>query len=786
MFISHLSIRTILLVIITVLNLLIATPLAITVYQSLNNYRNAQEIHLANSVLTALYKVKKNLSLERANTLSVFYASEPIKERLKKSMLDNRRAANDQLQQAVDLLKGQKYFAHATALADVQKQQRSYEIFRQRVDIALRTNQIGSPLFDVEAYFAATTNYIQSINNFINEYSRTILPYNPDLGRQLRFTYMVWEVSDFIGREYALLGQVIAQNRYPDASEIEKLITWRAQTHYGLDIIHRTTYLGTWNESLLPLIEEAQTHYFMTFDQIKTLFEPQVKANPQYPISASLWLDMAEQVIETLNEMTDAVLKINKTHIDIIKSNAERAILWSFFLLTCSFLLSFYTWWIITIRVIRPVNSMINALYLETKGKEGTSEQSEKGDEIAKLAQVLEVFQDNARQLQIERDNAQAANVAKTEFLTNISHEIRTPMNVVVGLTEILGNSQPLTSKQSEFIKTLEVSAQSLLALINDLLDFSKIEDQNFQLEKIPFDLHQLVEDIILLLSVKAKEKGLSLTTQIGDIENLEFIGDPTRIRQILLNLCSNAVKFTEKGQITLEIQPVGTGVPNAVQNLMIRVSDTGIGIPAEKLGSIFEKFTQADATITRRYGGTGLGLAITKGLVDILGGTIQVQSTINQGTTFTVYLPLTGYRRKNTLPVSTSGQSPAVTQTPHYILLVEDYHPNIIVTGTFLEQFGFEYDVAENGPQALQKYMTKDYDVILMDVQMPGMDGFQITNTIREYERSHKRRPVRIVGLTAHASQKDRESCLKSGMNDYLAKPFDPKNLYNKIVAAA
>lgn len=359
-------------------------------------------------------------------------------------------------------------------------------------------------------------------------------------------------------------------------------------------------------------------------------------------------------------------------------------------------------------------------------------------------------------------------------------------MNVVIGLSNILSRSQPLTEKQAEFVKTLQISAESLLTLINDLLDFSKIETRAIELEKIPFSLAAIADEIATIISIKAKEKNLSFKTDATAIREMSFIGDPTRIRQILMNICGNAVKFTEKGEISLNVT-CHDGPSAGQKNVFITVADTGIGIPSDKLDFIFEKFTQADTSITRKYGGTGLGLAITRALIDQMSGRVTVESMEGRGTTFTVILPLavasgeTAARQVVPPPVL---QSPPETKIKPVILLVEDYRPNVLVASVFLEQFGFAFDVAESGYEAVEKAKEKPFDIILMDVQMQGMDGYKATAAIREFEKSTARPPSKIIGMTAHALPGDRKKCMEAGMDDYLSKPFNPEDLYKKLTS--
>lgn len=388
-------------------------------------------------------------------------------------------------------------------------------------------------------------------------------------------------------------------------------------------------------------------------------------------------------------------------------------------------------------------------------------------------------------QVQEARKKAEAASKAKTEFLATMSHEIRTPLNAIVGIASILSISEPLSPKQKEFVKTLQSSADSLLLLINDLLDISKIEAHTMELEEVPFSINDLVQETMRMMGVRAREKGLGFVVDTRSVEDRVFIGDPVRMRQILNNLCSNAIKFTERGQVSITIDESPTSKPGIVEVIII-VGDTGIGIPAEKLDTVFEKFVQADSSINRKYGGTGLGLSITKQLVEIMGGDISVTSKIDEGSTFTVSLPMRvgkpgdAILNKGLVDLQLDHQS--MEDTRKKILLVEDHEPNILVAGTFLENLGYKYRAVRDGAAAIDKIRSENFDAVLMDVQMPGMNGLETTKLIRAYERDQKRPRVPIIGITAHAMAGDRDNCLGAGMDEYISKPFDLSILREKL----
>ena len=408
--------------------------------------------------------------------------------------------------------------------------------------------------------------------------------------------------------------------------------------------------------------------------------------------------------------------------------------------------------------------------------KETISQRAEPwlADDIKTAQSVVSIL------LESEKINAEQANLAKTEFLANISHEIRTPMNAVIGLARILADSKPLTERQKQFIHTLQISADGLLALINDMLDITKIESRNLELETIPFSFTSMLEEVISMMSVKALEKGIVFTLSQEGVNEKHFLGDPGRIRQILLNLCSNAVKFTDHGTIFIHVHCTDTEATHC-KNIRLSVRDSGVGIPADKLESIFHKFVQADSSITRKFGGTGLGLAITKMLTEAMGGTIAVSSVEGQGSEFVVnfLLPLASDQPAPAQPHVMEFTPPVLNYS---LLLVEDYEPNILVATIYLDNMGYQYDVARSGIEAVEKARSNNYAVIIMDVQMPGMNGFEATQMIREFEAQRGSSKTPIIGMTAHALAGDRERCLAAGMDDYIPKPVNQDELQSKL----
>ncbi|HEX2751698.1 MAG TPA: ATP-binding protein [Alphaproteobacteria bacterium] len=389
--------------------------------------------------------------------------------------------------------------------------------------------------------------------------------------------------------------------------------------------------------------------------------------------------------------------------------------------------------------------------------------------------------------LQKAKESAEKANRAKTDFLAHMSHEIRTPLTAISGIAEIFESHQVnLDDKQRQLVKTLNSSTQSLKELISDILDFSKIESGELEMEEKSFGLQNLFEQVVSIVSVKAQEKGIDFRFDYEDVRKQKCLGDRARLRQVLINLIGNAIKFTDKGEV--EVTALRT-LQNNNAFLRIDVRDTGIGIDPQNFEMIFERFKQADSSVSRKYGGTGLGLPISLRLARLMGGNIAVESTPGKGSTFTLVIPLkteeeqegdeSDLRLSHRLSEDIRGQG--ISQKR--ILLVEDYEGNIVLLSYLLDGLECHYDVARTGLEALNMWKNNNYDLILMDVQMPEMDGFTATAQIRHMEKEKTLPRTPIIGMTAHALVGDKEKCIEAGMDSYLAKPIVELDLKSKIV---
>ena len=377
------------------------------------------------------------------------------------------------------------------------------------------------------------------------------------------------------------------------------------------------------------------------------------------------------------------------------------------------------------------------------------------------------------------KELAEASEMAKEKFLANMSHEIRTPMNAIYGLANIL-KDKDLSEEDLESVLAINHSADNLIRIINDILDFSKIESGNVQLEKASFNLKEVISGVQRTLNLEAAEKQVILNTIIEPQVPELFIGDEGRLRQILLNLINNAIKFTEEGRVDTHIS-VKQQTPSSCK-LLFKVKDTGIGIPEKKLKSIFRSFTQASDETSRKYGGTGLGLTIAKELIELQSGAIDVQSVEGEGSTFTFSI-------KFALDTNLQAAKPEEAEkytfrelTTYRFLMAEDNPMNQLLARKVFAKWNCSIDFANNGKLAIAKLSEQAYDLVLMDLQMPEMDGYQATKYIRK-ELSGAVSDIPIIAITAHALSGESEKCISIGMNDYISKPFDQQELYGKIL---
>ncbi len=407
----------------------------------------------------------------------------------------------------------------------------------------------------------------------------------------------------------------------------------------------------------------------------------------------------------------------------------------------------------------------------------------ERGEVVQVVHQVLDVTAHRLNEAALRRttEAATAASETKSIFVANVSHELRTPLNPIVAMSKLL-ELTPLDDEQQKYVELIQRGAEQLLATVNDLLDFSKAEIGRLELERVGFDPAEILAECASLCAAESLRRGIELRRRMSPEVPSLVTGDPLRLRQVLHNLLSNAIKFTKQGEIRISVQRESVGA-DAV-TLRFEVADTGIGIPAERLEELFESFTQADASVARKHGGTGLGLAISRQLVALMGGDIGVQSEVGQGSTFWFTAvfespteqpgPLSGEARAE----RSVSEAPPVTRPVATILVVEDDRSNQRVAEQILRQGGYSVDVASNGLEALDRLRSTHYDLVLMDVQMPELDGIEATRRIRDGAETGLPTGIPIIAATALSQPLDRERCIQAGMSGFIAKPIHPQAL--------
>jgi signal transduction histidine kinase len=373
------------------------------------------------------------------------------------------------------------------------------------------------------------------------------------------------------------------------------------------------------------------------------------------------------------------------------------------------------------------------------------------------------------------KQKAEEATRLKEAFLANMSHEIRTPMNAIIGFSDILSKRE-LGAQEKEYVRTIKTAGENLLTIINDILDISKIEAGMMAFEEHIFSVKELFISLNVMLMGKAQEKNLDLVFKFNEDVPENLLGDPTRLTQIIINLAGNAIKFTQEGKVEVDVKMLSNDDETVL--LEFTVTDTGIGIPPDKLTHIFERFRQAEAHTTRKYGGTGLGLSIAKQLVELQGGTLSVASEFKQGSVFTFCIP---YKKsvKVLHAVNVIEKKYSMEELSKLnILLVEDNKLNVMLILSLFSEHNLKVEVAENGSVGIEKLNATPFDIILMDMEMPVMNGYEAATIIRREMKNN----VPIIAMTAHAMSGERERCLSLGMNDYLSKPINAALLFDKI----
>jgi signal transduction histidine kinase/CheY-like chemotaxis protein len=541
----------------------------------------------------------------------------------------------------------------------------------------------------------------------------------------------------------------------------------------------------TAKESLYSLIANKDIEYVCIIDQYDILFsESNFTSTKIIPPKQKEDLGANKNSIEVFHEIKFQGEKLGslyiKSNLNQVNEQIKIAIITGLLILIISIIISYVLTYVIQRIIIDPILNLASISSRISENKDfSTKINIKRDDEIGTLVNsfnnMLSEIDKQNLELTNAKNKAELSSIAKEQFLANMSHEIRTPLNGIDGMAKLLEKTL-LTKEQKEYNLAIRTSSDNLLVIINDILDFSKIEAGKLSIEEIGFSLNESINRVINTMSYKAEEKGINLALEIDANISEILIGDPTRLNQIIINLLNNAIKFTSKGCVTLKCKlDEKTSTQNKIK---FEVIDTGIGIDSRKISKIFGSFSQEDGSTTRKFGGTGLGLTISKQLVELFNGELKVISEKGKGAIFyfTVEYPIGSL--KDWLKEEAAVMNWESLEHKK-VLLVEDNKINQLLAATILKNWKMKVEVAENGLIAIEKLKDENFDVVLMDMQMPIMGGIEATVIIRE----ELKLSIPIIALTARAIKGIDKECMEAGMNDYISKPFNQSELFNKIL---
>jgi signal transduction histidine kinase len=616
----QLTIRMTLLIIVAVLNLLIALLVGHRVYKSWDNYQQVQLLKLGTGVINSLYAANKNLSLARASTLSIMYSPPDVAEPLYQDLLKNRQAVDSALQAAFS---GMENKDAVSAKATSVQMKRKYDILLKRraeidkelaLPLAARNPAISNKFFE------ENTLLIAEIQNFILIYSRAYQGIDATISQHLIFEYFVWELAEYSGEEYAIIGQILAENKYPSQAQHEQLMSLRGRIEYGWEILRKFSLNEDLAEKLFPLMEEASTQYFFTFDQVSELFygNHPFSEKASYPITSTLWLGMSAQAVDSLLILQNEILAETQQRVDKIEENAKREILISGSIFLCALIITLYSWAIIAYRIARPVNALVNALYKATQENIFEIPKiSYQHDEIGKLLRVLEVFQSNAYKMKESNEELE-------RFAFIAAHDLKSPLravdNISQWLEEDLEDILPATSRKH--LDELRNRVRLMDKMLDDTLEYARIDSKIDSQANVFVSGKELLDEIIGLLDLPK-----SFTVSIGTtLAKLKVQKLP--LQQVLFNLVNNAVKHHDKEVGLIEVDAV-----EGPTELMFSVRDNGPGIDPIYHQKIFEMFQTLQPRDKSK--GRGMGLAMVRKIIIANGGTIKIESTVGKGALF-------------------------------------------------------------------------------------------------------------------------------------------------------
>ena len=752
-------------------------------------WRSAEQVEAMVGVSRDLFTAMQDVRHERG-VIAAALEGAPLKDGGEPKVSDLRATASAAVSSALARLESRDIPGGLEAAQRLRRERRRFMAVQASVGRALNAGRVHGP-GDADAWVAANDRFVDTMSALAGDVSEKVQRRDAFLGRMVSISRLAWSARSAAGNTWLTLHRVLVQGHPPTPAEDQTIAGLVGRVEGAWAMIEDLGQLPDSPPALRDAIRKADHLYFDLTRRRMVVLQADLDAGRPTVVSGRAWLSAGEAGLASLTQVGIVAFDLANQEARLDAEAAERR----FFLALAVMLMVAAAGWAASAfmisRYVRPLGEVTRAMQALASGElDADVPFLERGDEIGALARALSVFRENARakarmrdqlrRAEVDRQAAEAASRFKSQFLANMSHEIRTPLNGVLGMVQAM-EREDAAPGQRQRLRIIRDSGETLLQILNDVLDFSKIEAGKLEIHPEAFDLGELMRRTSAMFLDAAGAKGLQLGCRVApDAEGL-WRGDPARVRQMLMNLLSNAVKFTSSGAVLVEVAHRASG-------LMIVVKDTGPGIDPEHLPRLFAKFSQADESVTRRFGGTGLGLAICRELATLMGGDVSVESALGEGSTFMVRLPLT--RLGDSAPAPTEETALPAPQAeprtaPARILAAEDNPVNQRVLAALMEPLEPDLTMVESGDKAVEAWRSGAWDLILMDIQMPGMSGVEATRRIRAIEAAEGRPRTPIVAVSANAMQHQIDEYLAAGMDLHVSKPIQAAALYAAVEAA-